>query len=367
MPCCDVLVVGGGPAGSSCAWRLVAAGRNVVILDAARFPRDKVCAGWITPQTLDSLRLDAREYAQGLTFQPFTGFRVEVIGRRAVTVTYPTAVSYGIRRCEFDDYLLRRSGARVVEGEPVRVISRAGPIWKVNGWQARTLVGAGGHFCPVARTLAPDRRPRSLVVAQEAECRVEGASADGALRAETPELYFCEDLAGYAWCVRKGHYLNVGIGHLDPRSLPSRLAAFVQRLVESGRIAAAVPVKGHAYWLYPDSPRPLGGDAVLLVGDSAGLAYEASGEGIRPAIESGILAAEAILECETDPLATYAQRIQKRFGRRGPRAPGPAFLPARARAAAARSLMGRAWFARRVLDGGFLHRATPPLHPTATH
>jgi flavin-dependent dehydrogenase len=112
----------------------------------------------------------------------------------------------------------------------------------------------------------------------------------GAVRPDTPELYFCRDLQGYAWCVRKDGYLNVGIGRLDARSLPSHMSAFARMLADSGRTASGPPrLKGHAYLLYPDSPRPLGADGVLLVGDAAGLAYEASGEGIRPAIESGIL------------------------------------------------------------------------------
>ena len=55
MERCDVLVVGGGPAGSSCAWRLRRAGLDVVVLDRKAFPRDKVCAGWITPQVARAL------------------------------------------------------------------------------------------------------------------------------------------------------------------------------------------------------------------------------------------------------------------------------------------------------------------------
>ena len=56
METCDVLIVGGGPAGSSCAWKLGQSGLNVVILDKARFPRHKVCAGWITPPVLAECR-----------------------------------------------------------------------------------------------------------------------------------------------------------------------------------------------------------------------------------------------------------------------------------------------------------------------
>src|SRR5690606_26023348 len=55
---CDVLVVGGGPGGSSCARALVRAGLDVVVLDRRRFPRDKVCAGWITPPVLATLEID---------------------------------------------------------------------------------------------------------------------------------------------------------------------------------------------------------------------------------------------------------------------------------------------------------------------
>ena len=74
---CDVLIVGGGPAGSACARRLREAGLDVVVIDKAVFPRDKVCAGWITPQVVEDLQIDPDRYRQGRTFQPITGFRVK--------------------------------------------------------------------------------------------------------------------------------------------------------------------------------------------------------------------------------------------------------------------------------------------------
>src|SRR3954464_1729811 len=110
MLACDVLIVGGGPAGSTCAWRLREAGLAVTVMDRAAFPRDKVCGGWITPQVVATLQLDADVYRRGRTFQPITGFRTGIIGEdRDVHTTYRHAVSFGIRRCEFDDYLLRRA------------------------------------------------------------------------------------------------------------------------------------------------------------------------------------------------------------------------------------------------------------------
>src|SRR5690349_12740904 len=72
---CDVLIVGGGPAGSSCAWRLKQAGLDVLVLDKSVFPRDKVCAGWVTPQVTEALQFDLNDYKRrDRTFQPITGF-----------------------------------------------------------------------------------------------------------------------------------------------------------------------------------------------------------------------------------------------------------------------------------------------------
>src|SRR5260221_13358627 len=156
METCDCLVVGGGPAGSSCARALVLAGLDVVVLDKANFPRDKICAGWITPAVVDELELDLADYRCERTLQPITGFRTGVIGGRPVCTQYDRPVSYGIRRCEFDHYLLARAGARLRLGAPLRSLRREQDQWIVNdGIQAPVVVGAGGHFCPVARLMSP--------------------------------------------------------------------------------------------------------------------------------------------------------------------------------------------------------------------
>ena len=172
---CDALIVGGGPAGSTCAWALRRAGLDVMVIDAAVFPRDKVCAGWITPQVVADLSLDVEEYRQGRTFQPITGFRVGIIdGREEIQTGYGHQVSYGIRRCEFDHFLLQRSGARVKAGTPVTSIRSTGKEWIVNDTiRTPLLIGAGGHFCPVARSVNGPMSAASVVVAQEAEFPIE--------------------------------------------------------------------------------------------------------------------------------------------------------------------------------------------------
>ena len=109
---CDVLIVGGGPAGSTCARTLRRAGLDVIIMDKSVFPRDKVCAGWITPQVVEEVDLDVDDYRQGRVFQPISSFITGMGEQANAAVNYDTIVSYGIRRCEFDHYLLERSGAR---------------------------------------------------------------------------------------------------------------------------------------------------------------------------------------------------------------------------------------------------------------
>jgi len=158
MESCDVLIVGGGPSGSSCAWGLRGSGLDVTILDKQAFPRDKVCGGWITPSVFTDLEIGPSEYASKRVLQPITGFRVGGIGGRSIETSYGQTVSYGIRRREFDDYLLKRSGARILPSATLGSLARSGDGWIANGdiW-ARLIVGAGGHFCPVARRCAGDR------------------------------------------------------------------------------------------------------------------------------------------------------------------------------------------------------------------
>jgi flavin-dependent dehydrogenase len=367
---CEVLVVGGGPGGSTCAWALARAGVDVVVLDKRTFPRDKICAGWITPAVVESLQLDIEDYRRGRVFQPISGFRTGLLGGAVVDTDYGRPVSYGIRRFEFDEYLLRRCGARLALGEPLRTLAKDDGGWIVNGRiRARMLVGAGGHFCPVARHMgAKLGSSESVVAAQELEFPLTGAQASAcSAEGERPELYFCADLKGYGWCFRKGDYLNIGLGREDNHRLSDHLAAFAEFLRRRGTIAFDLPARfaGHAYLLYGHAPREVAAAGSLLIGDAAGLAYAQSGEGIRPAVESAILAAESIVaaggEYEAERMAPYRRKLIQRFG--PPASRGIAdYLPGAIKGTLGRALMASPWFTRRVvLDSWFLHAGEAPL------
>lgn len=294
----DVLVAGGGPAGSTCAWALGRAGANVLVMDGARFPRDKVCAGWLTPRVLEVLGLAPEEYrANGLVMQEMTGFRTSVLpNRRPVATRYESVVSYAVRRCEFDRYLLQRAGVDVREGSSVSTLRRAGDRWIINDEvSAAVLVGAGGQFCPVARHLNPPSRS-GLVIAREIELPIDGERCS--VDARLPELYFCHDLNGYGWCVRKGDFLNVGFGRRTGHKFQAHVRDFAAWLRASRTLPERVldwaRWRGHAYRLRGATPY-VAGEGVLLIGDAAGLAWPESGEGIAPAVESGVIAARTIV------------------------------------------------------------------------
>jgi flavin-dependent dehydrogenase len=324
---------------------------------------------------IDDLRLDVADYRRGRTFQPITGFRVGLIGtRETVQTTYDRPVSFGIRRCEFDHYLLQRSRARLRLGVRVADIRRDGGCWILNDTvKAPVLVGAGGHFCPVARMLngAPNRA--TLVAAQEAEFALDAAGeAAYAIDGEQPELYFSRDLAGYGWCFRKQGYLNIGFGRLDARALPSASAEFVDFLKAGQRIPAVASWrwKGHAYLIAGSSGRRIVDEGVMLVGDAAGLAYPQSGEGIRPAIESGLMAASAILSAAgrhtREQLELYEQHLRKRFGVAGAARWLARIVPEHVAIGLAPRLLEAPWFVRHVLlHRWFLHAHEPGLATAA--
>jgi flavin-dependent dehydrogenase len=319
-----------------------------------------------------AVALDLDEYrAAGNTLQAISGFRVSRFGDRSAAITYPEPVSYGIRRCEFDWFLLRRAAATLRLGEAVRDIRRDGEQWVVNeALRARVLIGAGGHFCPVARYIGAQLgEGEPIVAAQEIEFALNDEQARAlAVEAEMPEVFFTRDLKGYGWVFRKGRYLNVGLGRQDNNRLAAHVAAFCDALARCGKIPAALPggMRGHPYLLYDQAPRPLGGDGVMLIGDAAGLAYPKSGEGIRPAVESGMMAADAIIAgggcADATTAAAYEHGVTARYGPRRASRGFTDILPAWIVGPLAGQLFATSWFARRVvLDGWFFHRDQAPL------
>jgi flavin-dependent dehydrogenase len=223
----------------------------------------------------------------------------------------------------------------------------------------------------VARLTGAKSTGESVVVAQEVEFEMDQQQAACcAVSPEVPELYFCADFKGYGWCFRKQNFLNVGLGRMDQHRLSEHVAALLRFLVSVGRLGFEVPqaLLGHAYLLYDSSTRKIADDGMLLIGDAAGFAYSQSGEGIRPAIESGLLAAKAILAAQGKydrrTLEMYRTLLSARFGASGEHWATKLGrqLPSRLIQALGERLLGTRWFARDVvINRWFLHADEPTL------
>src|SRR5437867_9668537 len=172
----DGIVVGGGPGGSTAAWRLARAGLRPLLLDAAVFPRVKVCAGWVTPEAMADVEVDPDKYP--LTIQAFSACRFEFEGARHET-RWRTPASYGIVRREFDHYLLDRAraagtdvreGARVTavirDADGIRVVSEHG------AFEASVVIGAGADRCPVGGGVGRVSEREGVVTAPDGETRL---------------------------------------------------------------------------------------------------------------------------------------------------------------------------------------------------
>lgn len=381
----DAIVVGGGPAGSTAARGLTAAGMRVAVFDRQRFPRVKLCGGWLSPGVWDELGLSPHDYP-GALWQ-WARCHVQRAGRRHIVA----GKGYFIRRYELDAFLLERSGALVREHAVKSFVRRDG-VWCVDGQvMAPILIGAGGTHCPVAR--GAFRLPRTtLVAAQEHEYEA-GREAVAAARVGLdgePELLLHEDWGGYSWNVPKGEWLNVGTGTSEPRQVRAAWALARDFFVRTGHVppgasAALDEARGHSYFLFdPAHLRACERDGALLVGDALGLAHPLTAEGILPGVISGRLAAQAVLSGQPDSyrealrhndvLRDYAlvhallhagTALKRRLGGRAARVPVPAAVSRWADAAVARGfarlfsgqplpysgLLGAAWQSAQAFQG----------------
>lgn len=312
----DAIIVGGGPAGSTCARTLVAAGARVAVVDRAEFPRVKLCAGWLSPPFWDVIGQSPRAYPRGLW--EWTTCHVAFRGKQFAMPGH----GWFIRRIELDDWLLRTSGAELFLGENVKEIQKIDGVWHVGALRGKALVGAGGTHCPVARMLAP-ARPRRAVGVQELELQTDlhAVARTRMGKDGEPELLLFDDISGYGWNVPKRDWLNVGCGTLDAtrvRDAWQDTRAKLRTVPDEAK-PQLDHVKGHSYFLFdPVHLASAERDGAYLVGDSLGLAHPITAEGIVPAALSGKHAAQAITtgtsyidRLRADPLLDDYRRVHR--------------------------------------------------------
>ena len=289
----DVVVVGGGPAGSSSARKLIEGGARVALLDREEFPRTKLCAGWITPDVVDDLRFDIETYPHR-----FNTFKDIVVHLKWFTFRL-NSPQHSIRRFEFDNFLLKNSGADLFRRN-VKSIEKKNGTYIVDGdFECEHVIGAAGTRCPVYRTFFREANPRAR------ELQAATLEQEFPFEYEDPRChlwFFDKGLPGYAWYVPKANgYLNCGIGGIAEKlkargdDIKRHWNHFTSVLQKKGFVRGfAYAPKGYSYYLRGnvDVVRV---DNAFITGDSVGLATRDLCEGIGPAIRSGFRAADAIL------------------------------------------------------------------------
>ncbi|MFG1879177.1 NAD(P)/FAD-dependent oxidoreductase [Sphaerisporangium sp. NPDC049003] len=312
----DLVVVGGGPAGSAAALRAkrLRPEARVLLLDKADFPRDKACGDGIAAHCRDELALlgipdliaDYRP-TRRLTVVSPGGARV------SATVARPNHV---VPRMVFDARLVDAARALGVDVRRHRVRALAaedGHVVLDGVIAARAVVAADGANSAVRRLIGVAATPdKHVAIAVRGYADVPGED-DVQLIAMQKEGW-----PAYAWSFPIGDgTANVGFGMLLPRL---RATGLPGREVLHGRLAELLPhlpardLRAHHLPLSPGRPR-LGAGRVMLAGDAASLINPLTGEGIYYALLSGRLAGEAAVLADRDPLPAYRRGVRMALGR----------------------------------------------------
>jgi geranylgeranyl reductase family protein len=303
----DVIIAGGGPAGATAAFFLGQAGRKVLVLEKEFIPRYKPCGGAVSMPVLEQFPF---------SFEPVIQSKVNAIsyalGDKVVTIPVAGSSLRMVMREQFDAYLLDHVQADIRQGAGVRSVDENPDTVRVETVtgeriEADYLVAADGANSSIARSLGL-RRKKIMAGAIEIEA---GVPDETLLRfAENPMFIFGEIRSGYIWIFPKADHLSIGIGGLKTR--PGELQSVLERVMQRFGIPAQRQAShGHPVPIYGQG-EALGTHRSILVGDAAGLVDPFTGEGIRFAIKSGRLAAQAILSGLPE---SYTDRVNQTIGR----------------------------------------------------
>lgn len=300
----DVIVVGSGPAGSTCARLLGQTGKRVLLIDKERFPRDKPCGDFLSSRLCERLkRLDVLS-----AITPHCPIDDLLFSHPAVgpfLIKGSGIPGLMCRRTVLDAALFReaKKHVEVLEGVKIKdLIFEKGRVVGVTSedkiFRSKIVVGADGANGIVAKKLgvATLDENHNAVSVRTYYAGIQGLT-------NSVELYFIDEVQpGYFWIfptdLEKGE-ANVGLGILSARvrNQNVQLKNLLEKIVkEHPRFAHAVlqqPIKG---WSLPfgSKKRPRTFPGALLIGDAAGLIDPMSGEGIENAIRSAECAADAI-------------------------------------------------------------------------
>ncbi len=292
----DAIVVGAGPAGSTTAYRLARGGASVLLVDRARFPRDKPCGGAVTGRALRLLPFSIDPVVESVPDR----FELRLRDERRGAQRLDSPFVWITQRRLLDAFLVEQAvaaGVRFEDGTRVGGVAETedGPVVELAGRSVgcRALVVAEGANGTTSRALGL-AAPRLRNVALEGNASYECVPAKLDRRGFTIEIGAVS--GGYAWVVPKRDHVNFGVGGWE-REGPF-LRDHLRRLCASfgTSLEDLTDLRGHRLPMGGLHRGRLARGRVLAVGDAAGLVDPFSGDGMYEAFLSGSLAARATLD-----------------------------------------------------------------------
>ncbi|WP_353485145.1 geranylgeranyl reductase family protein [Haliscomenobacter sp.] len=335
----DVIIIGAGPAGATCALQLRHSNLKVLLIDKATFPRSKTCGDAITGRSIKTLFRCCPELVEQFRSFPqkneIKHTRLHINSRRPVDIHWVNE-AYCWRRTDFDHALLQgvhqhAPNVQILEGfqvdEIVRDDTASGMFLVGNSRQqsyfsTKFLVGSDGTQSMVGKKLTTARLEQNH---HAGAVRAYFKGVKGLHLNRTEVFVLPEFMPGYFWVFPLSKdTANVGFGMLTSSiarkkvNLKEAIYAFIQATPElRGRFDESMQEgKLEGFGLALGSRRvPMSGDHFLLIGDAASLIDPASGEGISNAIVSGKVAAETIVTAfkKQDFSAAFVKSYEKKL------------------------------------------------------
>jgi menaquinone-9 beta-reductase len=319
---CDLLVVGGGPAGAAAAIRAAAAGLSVVVCDKASFPRDKTCGDGLTTSALRLLERLGLDPQTVPGWQPVEEIAIRSPSGRVVHLPFPEDGLFAAvaPRATLDDALLdvaARRGAAVRQGSALLALKPVAGMMEATVGVDGDTRPEGGETITTRYVVAADgmystvRRLTGVSGPHLGEWHAFRQYFTGVADRKLWVVFEPDLLPGYAWVFPVGGgRANVGFGlprqpGVSVRPMAAQWRTLLERPSMRALLDGAEPEGHHRAWPIPaDLARaPLSSERVLFTGDAAGATDPMTGEGIGQALLTGILAAEAVAAGGSDPSA----------------------------------------------------------------
>ncbi len=325
----DIIVVGGGPAGSSAAHRAAELGFKVVCIEKSKMPRDKPCGGGLSRtafSVLSGFESSFDSYSAGEKFFGPLNEKIEPEGLQSGAF---------VIRSTFDHHLLlaaQKAGAEIKEEERVNDIRILQDSVKVNTdkseYEGRVLFGADGVNSVVAKRsgLKSKWKPEEVALVYVNETEVGEGVMDKFYTPHRKVIFHLafSDTVGYGWIFPKKRHVNVGFGGIMAitQGVKEKFQRYVKKCQAEGLLPEIDPANTTAYLIPVCGPlHRVYLNRILLLGDAGGFVNPTNGEGIHYAIRTGIAAAETVAgiikeeDYRPQRFKVYQDRCMKEFGK----------------------------------------------------